>query len=140
MIRDLRRINGNPNGYVSTKFQRLVHSPLSQQLIQVPVVSMTLQTEAVFDHQAQKMKRLFLWRRDMVETDLTLSKAMCGKQFSSCSLFVHSSGQAQAVVEVLGKLGFVVIILQSQWHPLSCPHFFLETLGWGSPLGLGSLS
>jgi hypothetical protein len=67
----------------------------------------------------------------MEETALILSKAMCGNQFSRCSLFVHSSGQTLAAVEALGKLCLVVIILQSQWHPLSWCQYLLRDLVMG---------
>ena len=66
------------------KWQRLVHAPLPKQFSQVPVVSMASRAEAVFGHQAQKTSRLFLWRRSMGVTDLTLSKATRGNQFFSC--------------------------------------------------------
>jgi hypothetical protein len=52
---------------------RLVHQALPRQFFQVPVVSMTSQAKAIFVHQAQKMNRLFLWRKNMGGINLTLS-------------------------------------------------------------------
>jgi hypothetical protein len=60
VIRDLRRISYNLNGYISIKITETGPYFITYTVIPGSCVSMGLRAEAVLSHQAQMMKRFFL--------------------------------------------------------------------------------
>lgn len=95
-------------------------SSLLRLLSQVPVVYIAVRTVAVFSHQAQKMKRLFVWRRNMGETDYVFGNT---KSTNSLGILCPQLRLDPSSGQGTGELCPVIIIPQSfvivpsSWKP-----------------------
>lgn len=125
-----RRMYYNPDGPMyQSKWQRLVHILITETVTNPgSQVSMARRAEAVFGHEAQKMKRLFLWRRNIRETDLTLNLSSVWQSILQLSSvypqFRLGSGSRQGIGAVMPSdyhtlipMESFVIVPTSSWRP-----------------------